>query len=526
MRRILTFGALILSGALTALSFPVTALWPLILVGLVPLLLFLERESPVVPALAGLLWGLGYFGCLLSWLYSFFRRYGELNPALSLTILAILVAYLALYPALFASMAARWQKRYPAGSLVLLPCWWVSLEWIRGHFLSGFPWGASGYALTEFLPAIQIASITGIYGVSFLAILANVLFAGWARRLARAQRILLRGDLLAVVLMGAVLGFGWWQLRSGPNGEAETPVAVVQANVPQDQKWNASWARSIVEKHERLTEQAAAAGAELVLWPESSSPFPIAVPVSSAGGEVRPNTEYRERLEFLAQRLGISLLFGTVDYRKAHGQIRPVNAAALIHSDGIWGETYAKMHLVPFGEYVPLSGVLGFVNRMVRGAIGDFASGEKPVVVSVGSLRVGTAICYEMIFPELVRRFAESGASVLVNLTNDAWFGTSAGPYQHFQMVRMRAVENRRTVLRAANTGISAIVDPEGRVVARTKLMEERILEGKIAPRRTKTFYTRHGDIFAILCAILAAAALAAHFTGSRASREGLAKHE
>ena len=125
MRRILTFGALILSGALTALSFPVTALWPLILVGLVPLLLFLERESPVVPALAGLLWGLGYFGCLLSWLYSFFRRYGELNPALSLTILAILVAYLALYPALFASMAARWQKRYPAGSLVLLGWWWV-----------------------------------------------------------------------------------------------------------------------------------------------------------------------------------------------------------------------------------------------------------------------------------------------------------------------------------------------------------------------------------------------------------------
>ena len=526
MRRIPASVALLLSGALTALSFPVTALWPLILVGLVPLLLALRKETPTVPALAGLLWGLGFFGCLLSWLYRFFRHYGELNPALSLTLLAMLVAYLALYPALFAILAARWQRRYPAGRLVLLPCLWVALEWIRGHFLTGFPWGASGYALTAFLPGIQIASITGIYGVSFLVILSNVLVAGWASRLARAEKHFHPGDAVAVVLLGAVVGWGWWHLRSVDEGEASTRVAVVQANVPQDQKWNAAQFRSIVERHERLTEQAAAGGATLVVWPESSFPFSIAIPVSAAGGEIRSNAEARERLEFLAQRLGISLLFGVVDYRKVKGHIRPVNAAALIHSDGSWGETYAKIHLVPFGEYVPLSGILGFVNRMVHGAIGEFAPGKKPVVVSMGSLRVGTAICYEMIFPELVRRFTESGASLLVNLTNDAWFGTSAGPYQHFEMVRVRAVENRRYVLRAANTGISAIVDPEGRVVARTRLMEEQILQGSIAPRRAKTFYVRHGDVFAILCAILAAAALAAYFTGSQASREGVARHE
>jgi len=248
--------------------------------------------------------------------------------------------------------------------------------------------------------------------------------------------------------------------------------------------------------------------------------------VSASGGQVRPNIEYRERLEFLAKRLGISLLFGTVDYRPIKGQIRPVNAAALIRSDGSWGETYAKMHLVPFGEYVPLSGILGFVNRMVSGAIGDFAPGDQAVVVSVGPLRVGTAICYEMIFPELVRRFPESGATLLVNLTNDAWFGASSGPYQHFQMVRMRAVENRRYVVRAANTGISAVVDPQGRVLAHTELMEERILEGRIFSRQAKTFYTRHGDVFAILCAILAAAALAAHFKRISRDAEGLTEHE
>jgi len=423
-------------------------------------------------------------------------------------------------------VAARWQRRFPAWSLLLLPCLWVALEWCRGHFLSGFPWGNLGYALTEFLPGIQVASLAGIYGVSFLVVLANVLIAGWVRRVSRAQSAFRVSDALAVGLIGLAVAWGSIQLRLFEPGEGATSVAVVQANVPQDRKWNAAWAGSIVEQHERLTEQAAATGATLVLWPESSSPFPIAIPVSAAGGQIRPNTEYRERLEFLARRLGISLLFGTVDYRKSKGQIRPVNAAALIRSDGSWGETYAKMHLVPFGEYVPLSGILGFVNRMVSGAIGDFVPGEEAVVVSVGPLRVGTAICYEMIFPELVRRFAESGATLLVNLTNDAWFGESAGPYQHFQMVRMRAVENRRYVVRAANTGISAVVDPQGRVVASTGLMEERILAGRIAPQQAKTLYTRHGDVFAILCAILAAAALAAHFRRGSRHGEGLTDHE
>jgi len=526
MRRTFPGIVLLLSGALTALSFPPTRLWPLMFVGLVPLLVRVQRQIPPAPALAGLLWGFGYFGCLLIWLYRFFRHYGELNPVLSAALLAILVGYLALYPAAFSLIAAHWQRRHPALRLLLLPSLWVALEWVRGHFLSGFPWGNSGYPLVEFLPAVQLASLTGVYGISFLVILGNVLIAGWIQRIARAEKGSRAGEAVAVILVGGALGWGALQLRPMEGEQESVRVGVVQANVPQDRKWNAAWARSIVEQHERLTEQAAAAGATLVLWPESSSPFPIAVPTSAGDGAIRPNTEYRERLELLARRLGVSLLFGTVDYRRARGQIRPVNAAALIRPDGSWGETYAKMHLVPFGEYVPLSGILGFVNRMVSGAIGDFVPGKKPVVVSVGPLRVGTAICYEMIFPELVRRFAASGATLLVNLTNDAWFGTSAGPYQHFQMVRMRAIENRRYVLRAANTGISAVVDPQGRVLASTGLMEERVLQGLVAPRRAKSFYTRHGDVFAILCAILAAAALAAHFTGFSRRREGLAYHE
>ena len=512
MRRSLLAGALFLSGALTALAFPSVALWPLILVGLVPLLLAIEAANSPPPVLAGLAWGCGYFGCLLSWLYRFFRHYGGLDPALSLLTLAILVAYLSLYPALFAHVASRWQHRFQAWTALLLPSLWVSLEWVRGHALSGFPWGSTGYALTGFLPGIQIASITGVYGVSFLVILVNVQIGGWILNLSRGQRFLRARDLGPILLVAAALGFGLAEMGQAPAGGRKVRVGIVQANVPQDEKWNPGTARSILEQHERMTEQAAAAGAALVLWPESSSPFPITVPGTPERGGARPNREYRERLESLAKRLRISLLFGTVDYRAAAGEMRPVNAAALIRSDGSWGETYAKMHLVPFGEYVPLSGILGFVNRLAQGAIGDFLPGDKAVVVDTGPLRVGTAICYEMIFPELVRRFTAGGATLLANLTNDAWFGTSSGPYQHFQMVRMRAVENRRYVVRAANTGVSAVVDPAGRVTQATPLMQERILAAAVSPRTGVTFYVRHGNVFVILCAILAGAALAAQF--------------
>jgi len=172
------------------------------------------------------------------------------------------------------------------------------------------------------------------------------------------------------------------------------------------------------------------------------------------------------------------------------------------------------MHLVPFGEYVPLENILPFASRIARGAIGDFIPGSRPVLAEAAGLQLGTSICYEIIFPELVRRFPLRGARVLANLTNDAWFGTSAGPYQHFDMAVFRAVENRRYLIRAANTGISGIVEPSGRVLSRTGLGESRTLVGAVYPTARKSVYTRLGDVFAIVCAILTAAALAAGLSG------------
>ncbi len=523
MAPLLRFLLLPASGILFGLAFPRTTWWPLSLVSLIPLLLFMRSRGPAPASLAGLAWGAGFFGTLLSWLYGFFRHYGQLNPLLSLATLAILVAYLSLFPGLFAHLGSLLIRRHGTAGLGILPALWVALEWIRGWALGGFPWGLAGYSLVPCLPLVQISSVTGIYGVSFLVITANVAGSAWLDRAPGRWRTAGWLSAAALLLFAGALAFGQREMASSAGEGPPVGVGLVQASVPQDEKWSPSAAKEILEKHERLTEEAAAAGARLILWPESSSPFPLSHPVREGGVEgAAPDLLYRGRMESLSRRTGASILFGTVDYRRfGDGEVRPQNAAALIRPDGSWGETYAKMHLVPFGEYVPLAPLLGFVNRMAEGAIGDFMPGEKAVVVPAEGLRVGTGICYEMIFPELVRGFAAAGADLLANLTNDAWFGTSSGPHQHFQMAVLRAVENRRHLVRAANTGISAIVDPRGRVLARTGLEQTRVLTGTVRAVRGRTLYTRAGNVFAILCAILAAAALAAGFAVSARTGRG-----
>jgi apolipoprotein N-acyltransferase len=505
------------SGVVFGLAFPKTGWWPLAFVALAPLILGMSRRGGIPPSLLGMSWGFGFFGLLLSWLYEFFRHYGQLGATLSVATLTVLVAYLSVYPGLFSHFGSLLLGRYGSRGMFLLPPLWVALEWIRGHALSGFPWGLAGYSLVPCLPLVQISAVTGVYGISFLVVLINAAGAAWLTRFPPRESSPLKISLLTAATAAAIAGFGGWQM-SRPAGEGpETIVGLIQASIPQDEKWSPEAARAILDRHESLSEEAARRGARLILWPESSSPLPLSHPsAEEAGGAVVANRPYREDLESLARQSGASLLFGTVDYRTEGREVRPVNAAALVRPNGTWGPTYAKMHLVPFGEYVPLAPLLGFVNRFAQGAIGDFLSGSEPVVARVDGLTVGTCICYEMAFPELVRRFPLQGADVLANLTNDAWFGTSSGPYQHFQMAVLRAVENRRYLVRAANTGITAIVDPRGRVLARTALQETRVLTGTIRAIRGKTVYVRVGDVFAILCVILSASALAAGFMVAR----------
>ena len=427
--------------------------------------------------------------------------------------LSVLVAYLAIYPGLFSHFGSSLLRRFPRTGWGLLPPLWVALEWIRAHVLSGFPWGIAGYSLTPCLPLVQVSAVTGVYGISFLVVLANVSGAAWLAPRSGRQRSADWISAWTALLFVGVAAYGARQMSRPAGGPAEV-VGLIQAAIPQDEKWSRLAARAILEKHEALTMEAANKGARLIVWPESSSPFPLSHPLRVDGKlESVPDKPYRETLESLSRRAGASLLIGTVDYRKTETDVRPVNAAAMVHPDGSWERVYAKMHLVPFGEYVPMAPLLGFVNRLVQGAIGDFLPGREAVVVRTDGLARGHVhLLRDGFSGDAFGGFPLRGADLLANLTNDAWFGSSSGPHQHFQMAVLRAVENRRYLVRAANTGISAIVDPRGRVLARAGLDDTAVLTGTIHAVRTRTLYTRIGDVFAILCVILTLSALAADF--------------
>jgi apolipoprotein N-acyltransferase len=500
-------GLAVLSGALLALAFPRADLGSLALVALVPLLLSLQGAARGAALLRGYACGGTFFALLLDWIPGVMRRYGGLPRSVALLLLLLLVFYLATYVALFSWIVAAASRRLGHAALAAAPVIWVALEAARGALLTGFPWGLAGYSQYRNLPLLQAAAVGGIDLVSLLVLAAN---AGLALLLlpGAGRRARVAGGLL-VMLSGAAELAGLAPLRARTEAQGSAVrVAAVQGNVAQDLKWEPGSGERVVADLVRLTRQAGAAGARLVVWPESASPVsfrrPVRRPPESGGGlTVEPQADYTERVGALARDLRVALVAGSVDYRVVDGDLRAYNSAFAVGPDGAIGPSYSKMHLVPFGEYVPLARVLFFVNRMVRGAIAGFAPGDSfdPLPTPVGP--AATVICYEAIFPDLVRRIADRGAVLLINITNDAWFGTSAAPRQHLAMAVARAVENRRFLVRAANTGISAIVDPYGRILARTRLMEQTVLVGEVTPRRDLTPFARSGRLCGGVCVIL-----------------------
>lgn len=506
------------SGLLLALAFPRSDLFLLAFVALVPLLMSLEEASRARAIACGYACGAAFFGTLLYWVAPVMSRYGGLPWPLSLLFLALLVFYLASYVAVFAAFLAwSWRRAGPL-SLLACPVAWVALEILRGRLLTGFPWGLLGYSQVRNLPLLQAAAFGGIYAVSFLVMAVN---AGIALLALRPAPRLARPLGIVLLLLGATAeGAGLLVLRAATAAPRETVrVAALQPNVAQDRKWRPNETGRILADLVRMTREAAAAGARVVVWPESSSPLSfrrpeLAVGPGSAPG-VAPDAAYVALLAGLANELDISLIVGSVDYRTTAGELRAYNSAVPVLPDGTLGAPYDKVHLVPFGEYVPLARLLFFVNRMAGGAIAEFASGTGLAPLPTASGDAATFICYEAIFPELVRRLAGHGGVFMVNLTNDAWFGRSPAAAQHLAMAVARTVENRRALVRAANTGISALIDPYGRVLSRSGLMIEAVVVGTLPVRRDATPYARAGDWLAWGCVILTAlytAALRAAF--------------
>jgi len=491
------------SGVLLALAYPRADLGVLAFVALVPLLLSLQGV-PAASALGrGYLCGFAFFVPLLTWIPRVMRIYGGIPAILAWLIFLLLVFYLATYIALFALLLSASSPRLGPLSLIAAPVAWVALEIVRGKLLTGFPWGLLGYSQYRNIPLLQAAAWGGVYAVSFLVLASN---AGLALLLLRprAPRQRIGGAALLLLVVLAHAG-GALALRRAERAQesGEIPVAAIQPNVAQDRKWDPGSAARILADLALLTRQAS--GARLVVWPESASPFSFRRPAGTGAGgvTVETDTAYVEVVAGLARALGATLIVGSVDYSARGGVLRPFNSAFAVGPDGSLLGSYDKIHLVPFGEYVPLRRLLFFVDRLARGAIADFAPGTRPAPLPTSAGRAATFICYEAIFPELVRRVAAQDAAFMVNITNDAWFGKTGAPAQHLAMAAVRAAENRRYLVRAANTGISAIVDPYGRIAGRTSLMQVAILRGAVRPRTDRTPYVLCGDLFAWGCVIL-----------------------
>jgi apolipoprotein N-acyltransferase len=504
--------AAVLSGALLVVCFPLADFGSLAFVALVPLLLALQGSTPRDAARRGFLCGAVFFSGLLYWLVHVMTHYGGLPVVVGIGFLLLLVGWLALFFGGFAACQAALLLRRGPMAFLFAPVLFVAFEIARGRLLTGFPWGLIGYTQWRRPGLVQLTAWGGIYALSFLVVLVNAAIAlflapGGVRR----RRI---GAAAAALLVAAGAGFlGKRALAGVAHGDGvPLTVAAIQANVPQEMKWLRGREQEIVSGLLTQSAAAAAQGARLVVWPESSSPLALAYgddPHAPATPPARDRQGFEQVVSWVRQAR-VTLLTGSVAYRRVDGRLRAYNSAFVIGPDGVPAASYDKVHLVPFGEYVPLQRLLFFVDRMVQGAVAEFLPGERFDPLPTAEGHAGTFICYEAIFPELVRRVARH-ADFLVNITNDAWFGKSAAPYQHLAMAAVRAAENRRWMVRAANTGISAIIDPAGRVRRRTPLEVETILLGSVAPRSDTTLYARTGDRLAWACVILTAVLAAVH---------------
>ncbi len=468
-------------------------------VALAPVLaLAVTARTPRRAFVEGWVAGLLFFVSLLRWLTHTMTTFSSLTPLLAVLVLLALAAYLALYWGGVAWALAWLRVRLGARTLWLAPALWVAAELIRTHLLGGFPWGLVGYVPSRRLLVIQIAAWGGVYAVSALLMVVNTALA-WTLVERRRGATAVAALLSAAAVGGAVL-FGHAQLA--PPGGRTVPVALVQGNIAQAVKWDAAFRAETFRIYEALT-RAAAPGTRLVVWPEAAVPAYLRF----EPGAIRWLTD-------LAAGVRVPLLVGAPDAERDGRRVSYLNSAFLVETAGIRSR-YDKMHLVPFGEYVPLKRLLFFVEA-IAAEIGDFTPGRQATVFPLEGAPFGAVICYEVIFPDLFRRFVAGGASFMANITNDAWFGDSGGPLQHLAMVPLRAVENRTAVVRAANTGVSALVLPSGAIQATLPLGVRGTLRADVPLGRGGTFYTRFGDVFAYACAALSGAALVGGLAAGR----------
>jgi len=473
----------------------------------VPILVFVAQTERRRGAFAGgwLAFAVEFF-ILLRWMPDVMGRYGGMAPLLAWAAYALLVAVLACYPAAACLFTRHLMSASPRRGcardiqrrewpLLLFPFAWVAVEFLESVSpIEGLPWLLAGYTQTRFPAVLQTADLAGVYGVSFLVMSVNTALAWlWLRRRRRGLGAYAPLGAAAALFLGALL-YGQGALRRWEETGAPFHAALLQGDISVDDTWEAmddKFAAGYVRAAGRL-----APPVDLLVLPES--------PVTR---RFLTDARYRRTMEALARRYPLGLVFNNVNLgKRADGTEARYNSAFFLDGGGRLAGVYDKIHLVPFGEYVPYKDLFFFAES-VSSEMGGFDAGTEARVLRLGGRPANAVVCFEAAFPDLVRRFVAQGSQLVVNLTNDGWYGVSDAPYQHLEIARVRAVENRRYFLRAANSGVSAVIGPTGRLQGATGLMREAVCRGDFAFIGEKTLYTRYGGVFIWLCAIICAVA-------------------
>ncbi len=503
-------GLAAVSGAALAAAFPKVDLNLFAWVAFVPLFYAIHGQS--MRRVFGYAWLQGFFCFVgsLYWIVIALHDFAGVATVLAALPMLLLAAIMGLYTG-----AAIWSgelaaRRLGITRLLTMPIAWTALEWVRSYFPIGFPWNLLGYTAYRNVELIQFAEFTGVYGVSALIVFFNVvtyaiIFQAYSRREQTA------GLGILTASMALALIFGSWRVHqlSAVLPRGSLKVAMVQGDIPQSLKWDPKFLETSFAIYRAQTEAAAQRGADLVIWPEAAASF-FFQPDDRYPARFADDAAYRQRLLELAARSREPILFGAPALGVEDDRVGFYNRAYLVSDRGQVVAWYDKIQLVPFGEYVPLRKILGgLVNRVVVG-FGDMFAGREQTLFVVHGGSLAVLICYESVFPNLTRRAVKRGADVLVNITNDAWYGSSSAPYQLLAMAAMRSVETKAPMVRVANTGISAVIQSDGTITARTSLFKRGTEIEHVYWRPTRTLYTQIGDVFAEACVALTLIALAA----------------
>ena len=427
----------LIAAILLILAFPNFNLNFLAFVGFVPLFFAIRSNPPKKVFWISYFCGFLFYLGTLYWLY-YVTGFG----------LIVLCLYLALYFGIFGFIINRLTFYISHFTLLFIPFIWMALEWIQSHLFSGFGWVLLGYSQYKNIELIQIADFAGVYGVSFVIMTINVAIYKLFKKSGRTL-------LLIILVLAIVIGYGRIRVNEGNNGRTEIKLSVIQGNIPQELKWDPDAAQSNLDSYINLTRQAAFDNPDLIIWPETSFP-----------GYFVSDKKMTEEVLQLAKKISIPLLVGT----NTEKDMEIFNSAVLISERGKIIDQYDKIHLVPFGEYVPFSRKIPVLRNLILGELGEFTQGEEYKVFTLNpspltkDVKFATLICFEDIFPKMSKRFVQNGAQFLVVITNDAWYGKSSAPYQHAACSVFRAIENRVPIVRCANTGYSCFIDSSGRI--------------------------------------------------------------